>query len=290
MAGLDLSHLHPVAREHAQSSDAERIKLIESDRWISYPMAADAINNIEWLLSRPRVSRMTSLLVHGASGMGKTLIMEKFTRDYSGGFEVDGNYMPIVSLQMPSSPDEKRFFTHLFKAVNAPLRPRETLVSLENKVLTLFEHLKPAAIFIDEFQHIGAASSKEVQRLLNLLKYLGNEFRMPIVAMGTDEALQVIKTDSQVASRFMTYPLPVWRETEAFLDLLNSIVATTPLHRPTDVSDRKLGRKVLKLSGGITGNIFRLMSVAAVMAIGNEERITPQLIDQAAEGPWRRAG
>lgn len=290
MEHFDLSHLHPAARALAQENDEERIKLIESDRWISYPLALEAIENIEWLLSRPRVNRMTSLLVHGLSGMGKTLILEKFTRSHSQGYEVDGQLLPIISLQMPSSPDEKRFFGHLLKSVDAPLRPRETLVSLENKVLTLFEHMKPAAIFIDEFQHIGAASSKDVQRLLNLLKYLGNEFRMPIVAMGTDEALQVIKTDSQVASRFMTYPMPVWRETEAFLDLLNSIVATTPLRKPTDVSDRKLGRKVLKLSEGVTGNIFRLMSVAAVMAVGNEERITPQLIDQAAEGPWRRAG
>ncbi len=290
MTEPNLEHLHPSARDAARMDDAERRRLILSDRWINYPLAADAVKQLEWLLSRPRVTRMTSLLVHGSSGMGKTLIIEKFLRTYREGFENDGTLRPIVSLQMPAAPDEKRFFCHVLKATNGPMRHRETINSLENKVLKILEHLEPAALFIDEIQHIGAASNRDIQRILNMLKYMANEFRMPIVAMGTDEALQVIKTDPQVASRFMTYPMKLWREDNDFLDLLHAISVSTPLRKPTNTSDKTLARKVLSLSGGITGNIFRLMSEAAVMAVGADEMITPELIDEAAAGSWRRAG
>ena len=45
------------------------------------------------------------------------------------------------------------------------------------------------ALIIDEIHHLLAGSVREQRSLLNQLKFLSSELRMPIVALGTSEAL-----------------------------------------------------------------------------------------------------
>jgi len=43
---LDLSHLHPAAREAAQLPAGERVQLARADRWIGYTRAAEALDRL----------------------------------------------------------------------------------------------------------------------------------------------------------------------------------------------------------------------------------------------------
>lgn len=286
------AHLAPSVKDLVSLPDDERIRIIRSDRWIGYPLAAQTLEGIEEILRRPRVSRMRSLLIHGDSGMGKTLIRLKMERDYQAGFPLNpgGEIHPLISLQMPARPDERRFFTHLLDALGAPPRPRDTLDQVEISALRLLRHLRPAAFLLDEFQHVGTASARDVQALLNLLKFISNDLQIPIIAFGTDDAISVIKMDRQVDSRFYKLSMPNWRDSREFLDLIASIIAAMPLKKPSNVTDRKLIKTLLALSGGITGEVFHLVSAAAASAVGKEENITVALIEAAAELRWRIAG
>jgi predicted ATPase len=67
-------HLLPELQAFADLPADERIQLIGVDRWISHPVAAD-------LLTYPQRNRMPGLLIHGRTGMGKTMILKKFCRD-----------------------------------------------------------------------------------------------------------------------------------------------------------------------------------------------------------------
>lgn len=284
-----LAHLPPSIRPLAELSDAERRRIILSDRWVGYPLAMQTVRRVEELLRRPRVSRMRSLLVHGASGMGKTLIRRKLERDHADGLALPGSDAPhpLISLQLPPRPDERRFYAHLLDQLGAPPRPRDTLDQIEVSALRLLRHLRPAALLLDEFQHVGASAARDVQAMLNLVKFLANELEMPVIAFGTDAALHVLKMDTQVDSRFGKHPLPVWRDSEAFADLVSSIVAAMPLRAPSAVQDRALVRALLKLSGGITGDVFHLLTTAAATAVGGEERITLRSVEAAAAGEWQ---
>jgi len=289
---MSLSHLAPSVREFVSLPDEERRRLICSDRWIGYPLATRTLEGIEEILHRPRVSRMRSLLIHGESGMGKTLIRLKMERDYATGFPVGPNdeNRPLISLQLPARPDERRFFTHLLDALGAPPRPRDTLDQIEISALRLLRHLKPAAFLLDEFQHVGTASARDVQALLNLLKFLSNDLETPIIAFGTDAAISVIKLDRQIDSRFYKLSMPVWRDTKEFVDLVASIIAAMPLKNASNVTDRSLIRALLDLSEGITGEVFHLISTAAGAAVGQKENITVAGIEAAANMRWRIAG
>ncbi len=57
-----------------------RIALIKSDIWIGFPRAEQVLDRLQGLNEMPRRTRMPGLLVHGASGIGKTMIARNLSR------------------------------------------------------------------------------------------------------------------------------------------------------------------------------------------------------------------
>ena len=66
-------------------------------------------------------------------------------------------------------------------------------------------------LVIDEVQNLLSGSRLQQRRLLNLLRWLGNELQIPLVAVGTAEALHAIQSDDQLANRFTPFGLPPWK-------------------------------------------------------------------------------
>lgn len=131
-----------------------------------------------------------------------------------------------------------------------------------------------------------AGSARAQRRALNLLKFLANQLRIPIVCLGTDEALRAVQSDPQVASRFEPLHLPRWHEDEAFRSLLAALETTLPLRKPSTLVQKTLVKRILTQSGGITGNVVRLLTRAAVHAIlTGQERIDASLLDAARQPP-----
>ena len=75
-----LAHLLPAARKQAELGNDERIIGLLRDRWIDYPRATQALQQLERLYETPRRDRMPCLLLHGDSNIGKTKITAKFRR------------------------------------------------------------------------------------------------------------------------------------------------------------------------------------------------------------------
>ena len=141
----EFPHLYPASRAVAAMSAEERIHRIRADRWIAYPRAQAALAKLEELISFPERARMPNLLIVGASGMGKTMIIEKFVRDHPASFnDTTGRlHMPVVAVQMVSGPDGARFYRRILAAIGAPEPPRATLSVLESLALRLLAELRP---------------------------------------------------------------------------------------------------------------------------------------------------
>jgi hypothetical protein len=76
------AHLDPGHQAAADLSDEERTQLVRAERWITHPAAELALETMGDLLTYPQRNRMPCLLVHGRTGMGKTMILRKFSRDH----------------------------------------------------------------------------------------------------------------------------------------------------------------------------------------------------------------
>lgn len=141
-------------------------------------------------------------------------------------------------------------------------------------------------LIVDEVHNILAGGADRMNQMLNLLRYLGNVLRMPIVAIGVRQALQVIHSDDQLATRFEPFALPRWRDDDALRTLLASLEATLPLRRPSVLIEARLTRRVLGLSEGVLGEIVALLSRAGEAAIrSGVERIDDAMLDATGFAP-----
>ena len=61
------------------------------------------------------------------------------------------------------------------------------------------------------------------RHFLNVIKYLGNELQIPIVAVGTHDAFNAVQSDPQLSNRFEPALLRRWTLTDDYLRLLASL-------------------------------------------------------------------
>jgi hypothetical protein len=279
-------HLNAVARVQAELGDAERIQAMYGARWVPYPRAQRALDRLNFLFNFPKCARMQGLLLFGDSGIGKTMVVEKFLREHPNQFDQDAGIerIAVLSIQMPPAPDEKRFYTQLLAALGAPEGNENQLHRIESRCLKLLKILRPQMIVIDEVHHLLSGTAREQRRAMNLLKFIANELRISIAAIGTSEALAVIQTDQQMASRFEPLHIPRWSISEDLRGFMLAYTKGLPLREPSGIDDEESLNLVLSRSGGLTGRVALIMSRAAELAIRKgQEAITLNWLDKASQ-------
>ena len=189
----------------------ERIQRLRADRWIGYPRAVEALNRLEALYAWPNKQRMPNLLLVGPTNNGKSMIVEKFRRTHPASSDADQEHIPVLVVQMPSEPSVIRFYVALLAAMGAPLRPRPRLPEMEQLALALLRKVGVRMLVIDELHNVLAGNSVNRREFLNLLRFLGNELRIPLVGVGTREAYLAIRSDDQLENRFEPMLPPVGR-------------------------------------------------------------------------------
>ncbi|ALV47966.1 transposase (plasmid) [Arthrobacter alpinus] len=267
----DLSHLHPAVRDSARLPASQRVELIRADRWIGYPKAVQAVARLESLLCWPDKQRMPNLLLVGPTNNGKSMIVEKFRRGHTPVTEPDREHIPVLCVQMPSEPSVLRFYIALLGALGAPLQPRRRLADLEQISLSLLRSTGVRMLVIDELHNVLAGQGNNRREFLNLLRYLGNELRIPIVGVGTREAYLAVRSDDQLENRFEPVVLPLWGAGTDTLSLLASFAAALPLQHPSSIATPDMAQYVLARSEGTIGEITRLLTAAAIAAVENGE-------------------
>jgi hypothetical protein len=289
---LELSHLLPTVQAQARLPGDERIRHVRAERWIGYPRALAALDRLETLFAWPSRQRMPNLLLIGPTNNGKSMLVEKFRRAHPSRVLPDREDLPVLCVQMPSEPSVSRFYMALLGALGAPLVPRQRLADLERLALTLLRAVGVRMLIIDELHNILAAHHGGRREFLNLLRFLGNELRIPLVGVGTREAYPAIRSDDQLENRFAPMVLPLWEVDEETCSLLASFAAAFPLRRPSNIGTPDMARYLLTRSEGTIGELAQLLTAAAVAAIESGEeaidRRTLTLADYTGPSERRR--
>jgi len=288
--GDELDHLHVSVRPVARLAAEERLRHVRADRWIGYSRATAALDRLETLYTWPVKQRMPNLLLIGPTNNGKSMIIEKFRRLHPPTSHCDREQLPVLAVQMPSEPSVVRFYVALLAAMGAPLRPRQRLAELEQAALTLLRAVGVRVLVIDELHNVLAGRGEVRREFLNLLRFLGNELRIPLVGVGTREAYLAIRSDDQLENRFEPFTLPRWEPDEEACTLLASFAAAFPLRRPSTIATEDMARYLLTRSEGTIGELTHLLTDAAVAAIeSGEEAINQRTLLMASYvGPTER--
>jgi hypothetical protein len=204
----------------------ERVYFIQSKRWIAYPKAVHILDHLNKLLKHPRTTRMPSLIVYGDSGMGKSMLVDKFKADCAAGYATDSTPNPnkVLVVELSGRPTERRLFSQILAAVDAPHSPRASIVDVERGAINTLRDIGVQILVLDEIHNILAGSWREQRIVLNTLRFLSNELKLSLVCFGIMEARDAINGDVQLARRFDAVTLPRWTAGKEFEQLVLAIV------------------------------------------------------------------
>lgn len=277
------AHLTPLAAELLREPPGRRSRAILEERWVLYPRAKHALGALNRLVAHPRTTRMPSVAIYGDSGMGKTMLMERFCSDHPARFDPTAGVerTPVLALQMAGKPGERRLYAQLLAALGLPPpSPRASVVDLEQSALRVLRAIGVQVLVIDEVHNILAGSHREQRVVLNTLRFLSNELRLSLVCFGVAEAREAIGGDVQLARRFDEISLRRWSADAEFEALVASILPNLPLREPGLLSARSL-RRLLQVADGLTARVFRALSELAVEAIASgREQITDEAVER----------
>lgn len=272
----DLQHLHPGVRSIARLPAQERLRQVRADRWIGYPRATAALEQLETLYGWPARQRMPNLLLIGPTNNGKSMIVEKFRRTHPPVSHPDREEIPVLVVQMPSEPSAGRFYTVLLAELGAPSRRAYRVADLEQLALRLLRATGVRMLVIDELHNILGGGGDRRREFLNLLRFLGNQLRIPLVGVGIRDAYLAIRSDDQLENRFTPFVLPRWEVDTDACSLLASFAAAFPLRRPSPIATPEMARYLLTRSEGTIGELAHLLTDAAVAAIESGEEAINQ--------------
>lgn len=287
-------HLNTNASEYMDKTDPERIHYIRSPRWIGYPHAKQLLTSLKDLQDTPRKHRMPNALIVGDSNAGKTMIAERFHKLNPAYEREDGEglVIPVLYIQAPAVPSESRLYSNILEKLFAPYYPSYSAEKKYYQVIELMKYCNVKMLMIDEIHSILAGNMEKQRIFLSVLRNLGNELQIPIVALGTKDALRAISTDPQLENRFKYYSLPRWEYDTNYKRLLASYECMLPLAEPSNLPQKTMAMKLLSMSDGLLGELSDLLAEAAIEAIRTgQERINLTLLEHLDwQSPSQRRG
>jgi hypothetical protein len=279
-------HLCAAARKALTLSDPDRMLYVRNEPWIWYRKAEEILTSLEELLIHPKTHRMPSMLIVGRTNNGKTAIAQQFLALHPPIYEptAEADVVPVLYLQAPPVPDERRFNAVILDTLRIPHKTNERADRMMQQLLLVMPRLGVKMLMIDEIHHVLAGNRERQRAFLQVLKYIGGELKIPLVALGTSDALYALQTDAQLANRFVPTVLPEWKFDRDYLSLLASFEQLLPLRRPSTLTEVRLATRLLTMSEGTIGELARLLTLASTQAIKDKsEHISLSLLEKL---PW----
>jgi hypothetical protein len=282
MSSLDYEHIDPKFRHILGLPNAERIRFLDEPRWIGYDTAKNIMDVLQGLMLKPQKPRMPNLLLVGEPNNGKTTIARRFyslcgepyVRDLD-----DQGVKPIILAEAPPSADEKGLYVAILREFFTPHRTTDPVIKLRYQVVHLVREFNTKLIMIDEFHSLLSGSARKQREVMNALKFLCNELAIPVVGVGTLDAVRVLHTDPQHASRFEVISLPLWKPDEEFQQLLERFESFLPLKKASKLYERKLAMLLHSISEGNLGDLHGLLIECTIAAItSGKEYIDEEII------------
>lgn len=280
-------HLAPGAAALLDLPEELRIRAIRTERWVGFARARRVLELLQGLRDNPPSTRPPGLAIFAHSGMGKTMLVEKFRRDNPPTVHpVHGlESTSVLGITLTSRPSERRIYAQLLTALDIGVDQRSaTLADLETRTVRLLKQVDVRVLVFDEVHNLLAGSPREQRVMLQLFRFLSNELKASLVCLGVADAREAIAGDTQLARRLDQLALPRWKADEEFQALLAALLRSLPLQRASSLSAQSV-RHLARVSDGITAKVFAMINDLALDAIRTGvERIT----DEAVEA-WKPA-
>lgn len=274
-------HVHEQFRYACELSDVQRIAFLDEPRWVGYSHAKFVLDTLVGLMNKPKRPRMPNLLLVGDSNNGKTTIIRRFEKLCGTGYvdEESEAVRPIVIAESPPGADEKGLYISILSQFWSPVRANATATVLRHEAINKLRRCKAKVLIIEELHSLLIGPAVKQRLLMNAIKMLCNELCIPVVGVGTRDAVRVLHTDPQHASRFDVISLPKWVLNKDFQTLVAGFESVLPLKRQSNLADPELATALHTICDGNLGDLHRLLVECTINAITKgTEQITMDIV------------
>lgn len=277
----DYNHIHPEFQSITHMSEEDRIRFLYEPRWVGYPVAQRLIEQLRLFLTLPSRPRMPNLLIVGDSNNGKTTIINRFAALHGQGYvNSDGEPVkPVITIESPPTSDERSLYVAILEKFWTPYRATDAISKLRYQVIHQMRECHVRMLVVDELHSLLSGSALKQREIMNVIKLLCNELAIPVVGVGTSDAVRVLHVDPQHASRFDVLTLRNWDVGIDFQRFLKGFESVLPLREPSGIFRPELAKMLHGISQGNTGDLHRLLMECAMEAIrSGKEKIDAQII------------
>lgn len=153
------------------------------------------------------------------------------------------------------------------------------MIKLRYQVIHLMRECNVKILIIDEIHSLLSGSAIKQREMMNVIKMLCNELAIPVVGVGTADAVRVLHTDPQHASRFDVLTLQPWTVGVDFQRFLKGFESVLPLKQASGLHRPEVAYLLHSICEGNIGNLHRLLIECATEAIkSGKEKIDVDII------------
>ncbi|MDP9606926.1 UNVERIFIED_ORG: hypothetical protein J2W38_006746 [Variovorax paradoxus] len=287
------AHLIPEVAAALELPLLERIEFCQMDRWVGYTRAQQILKQLDDVFAYPKSLRMPNILLVGRSDNGKSSIVQHFVHRHPMIMREDGSPGPCVAwVSMPATPSESSFWSEVLWSLNIRHGERDPPEKKRRQAFDAMEYASVRVLAIDEFNHLTNAG-KDAAKLLAAIKNISTALRIPIIASGTQAAINALNSDPQMKSRFEPAVLDRWKLDREYLRFLASYETFLPLAQPSNLAGREIAPTIYGMAGDTIGGTVKLLKSAASHALRTgHERIDAGVLaamNYVRSGDWDEA-
>ena len=217
------------------------------------------------------------LRVLAPTGSGKTAAAEAVIRMVHEKMPPSDTFEPVVMVPLDRATTPKKLMMAILYELGDPNYDRGSEMTLKRRVLEYFERLGTVLLIIDETQHLRVRRSAGNNDVTDTLKRLLDDGVVPIVFLGTDEALPVFTSNLQLSGRMLA-PLdlsPLDRNNPEHRSLIGNYLALLDAEmvkreivtEPAGLASPWVRGCLHHVSAGVIGRTSRLIDAALQIAL-----------------------
>jgi len=273
------------SRRHLVDADNEtRTRAIYEDVWVEYPTATKVLAYIKYMLRMPHKAQAPCLLIHSQPGMGKSALFEKIKQLY-GLSSAGGPCVASMTVLAKHVSGHKIFCNDLVSTLSGGIYATTNVD--DGKLVTAILSRNIRAIAIDELNDLLLANRLDQARNLKYLKELsGSPFCLIVIAVGTHDCHDALKSDKQLARRFNKIELKPWTDQDLLRSFVTAYVSTFPLKYPSALEKKAFMKYLMDNTDGVLDSIVKYLCNAACWAIvDGYEKIDLEILKKSGEPP-----
>ncbi|MFG2721439.1 TniB family NTP-binding protein [Streptomyces sp. NPDC048416] len=280
------------ARERARGDESRREYHADLPL-VNTPTIRKVISTARLLiqLNRHQISARRGVIFSGASGTGKTTALTQLSRAHELATRMrhphDRVRLPVVYVTVPPAATPKMLATEFARFFGLTFPSRATHTDIVDAVCATADQVHVDPALVDELHNLNLGSRAGAEAS-DQLKYFAERLPATFAYAGIDIESQGLFAGTrgrQIAGRFVVIPVAPFSyattgDKEAWRGLVSTLESTLRLHEHAPGPLSALSGYLFHRTGGMIGNLSRLIRGAAVLAIEDGSRsITEELLE-----------